>query len=55
MRLKVSSGKWRPFCLGLNVLKMFVQSHRVLHSQLFFFTLEITICWNKLKIAYAES
>ena len=20
MRLKVSSGKWRPFCLGLNVL-----------------------------------
>ena len=21
MRLKVSSGKWRPFCLGLNVLK----------------------------------
>ena len=22
MRLKVSSGKWRPFCLGLNVLKL---------------------------------
>ena len=21
MRLKVSSAKWRPFCLGLNVLK----------------------------------
>ena len=21
MRLKMSSGKWRPFCLGLNVLK----------------------------------
>ena len=22
MRLKVSSGKWRPFCLGLNVLRL---------------------------------
>ena len=22
MRLKMSSGKWRPFCLGLNVLKI---------------------------------
>ena len=22
MRLKVSSAKWRPFCLGLNVFKM---------------------------------
>ena len=22
MRLKVSSGKWRPFCLGLNVLTL---------------------------------
>ena len=22
MRLKMSSGKWRPFCLGLNVLKV---------------------------------
>ena len=22
MRLKVSSGKWRPFCLGLNALKL---------------------------------
>ena len=25
MRLKVSSGKWRPFCLGLNVLISFHQ------------------------------
>ena len=24
MRLKVSSAKWRPFCLGLNVLRFFV-------------------------------
>ena len=23
MRLKVSSAKWRPFCLGLNVLRLF--------------------------------
>ena len=23
MHLKMSSGKWRPFCLGLNVFKMF--------------------------------
>ena len=23
MRLKISSALWRPFCLGLNVLKMF--------------------------------
>ena len=22
MHLKISSGKWRPFCLGLNVLKV---------------------------------
>ena len=22
MHLKMSSGKWRPFCLGLNVLKL---------------------------------
>ena len=25
MRLKMSSGKWRPFCLGLNVLTGYVQ------------------------------
>ena len=24
MRLKISSAKWRPFCLGLNVLNVFV-------------------------------
>ena len=24
MRLKVSSAKWRPFCLGLNVLSMLI-------------------------------
>ena len=28
MRLKVSSAKWRPFCLGLNVLSMLVTSRR---------------------------
>ena len=26
MRLKVSSAKWRPFCLGLNVLSLFLLS-----------------------------
>ena len=26
MRLKVSSAKWRPFCLGLNVLKTHIHS-----------------------------
>ena len=26
MRLKVSSGKWRPFCLGLNVLIKYGQT-----------------------------
>ena len=26
MRLKVSSAKWRPFCLGLNVLITFTDS-----------------------------
>ena len=31
---KMLSGKWWPFRLGLNLLKMFVQNHRVLHSQL---------------------
>ena len=26
MDLKMSSGKWRPFCLGLNVLKLYIIS-----------------------------
>ena len=26
MRLKVSSAKWRPFCLGLNVLSLVMQA-----------------------------
>ena len=28
MRLKVSSAKWRPFCLGLNVSTMALYQHR---------------------------
>ena len=27
MRLKVSSAKWRPFCLGLNVLNLIPNVH----------------------------
>ena len=37
MRLKVSSAKWRPFCLGLNVLK--------LHVHLFLRVLIISPYW----------
>ena len=28
MHLKVSSGKWRPFCLGLNALRSLVHRYR---------------------------
>ena len=34
MRLKVSSVKRRPFCLGLNVLKQTVWSHLVFHAEI---------------------
>ena len=35
-RLKVSSAKWRPFCLGLNVLKyLFLHSYWNFHWNLF--------------------
>ena len=27
MRLKMSSSKWRPFCLGLNVFKQTISDH----------------------------
>ena len=27
MHLNISSAKWRPFCLGLNVLKCYLQTH----------------------------
>ena len=34
MYLKMSSGKWRPSCLGLNVLKVHTNKNAfVLHSQ----------------------
>ena len=46
MRLKVSSGKWRPFCLGLNVLSHGqlngttvtcpIEQYEVLKANLFF-------------------
>ena len=29
MHLKMSSGKWGPFCLGLNVLMKFISKHQV--------------------------
>ena len=33
MHLKMSSGKWRPFCLGLNVLNTFLRlAHMKHHS-----------------------
>ena len=34
MRLKVSSAKWRPFCLGLNVLTK--KTHRLLGARLLY-------------------
>ena len=34
MHLKVSSAKWRPFCLGLNVLKFLLQRHLSVVTQL---------------------
>ena len=35
MRLKVSSAKWRPFCLGLNVLMYIAQIIHVCHNYTF--------------------
>ena len=34
MRLKVLVGKWRPFCLGLNVLKRSVIERKIQNSQM---------------------
>ena len=31
MRLKVSSAKWRPYCLGLNVLNIHITSKGFMH------------------------
>ena len=33
INLKMSSAKWRPFCLGLNVLRWFMQPHGVVRPQ----------------------
>ena len=29
IHLKMSSGKWRPFCLGLNVLNGYIPNHMI--------------------------
>ena len=34
MHLKMSSGKWRPFCLGLNVLNQ-IYAHFICHAVIF--------------------
>ena len=43
MHLKMSSGKWRPFCLGLNVLML--QTRVVLEPEYFGQTRPIHGCW----------
>ena len=42
MRLKVSSGKWRPFCLGLNVLIIKLSSLYIEFSSYFYFLLIVS-------------
>ena len=48
MRLKVSSAKWRPFCIGLNVLIVyiytFVQAHVMLGRQ--YVSKGVCRCWH---------
>ena len=46
MRLKVSSGKWRPFCLGLNEL---------IESKLFFTCIFFYVLYNERDIALFPS
>ena len=41
MHLKMSSGKWRPFCLGLNVLSGILVIHRC-QSRYFFTTEQVS-------------
>ena len=66
MRLKVSSAKWRPYCLGFNVLKHCILCHcvnDVCYSVFFFFRKKfayssgmITFCnkgWKTFKIMRA--
>ena len=50
MYLKVSSMKWHPFCLGLNVLKSDGLTHRGLSKMANIFSEEIldVFIWNKI-------
>ena len=41
MRLNVSSAKWRPFCLGLNVLIIFIYSVNITYIELIFYHEEV--------------
>ena len=43
MRLKVSSAKWRPFCLGLNVLRIWVPGCAV-HGACHVYSISQEIC-----------
>ena len=50
MHLKMSSGKWRPFCLGLNVLKSDPSVHcPVLYLQVAFFISEYTVTYSTIQ------
>ena len=46
MHLKMSSGKWRPFCLGLNELRVFsVSCHCLLSWSISAYILSLTVSW----------
>ena len=47
MRLKMSSGKWRPSCLGLNVLKTWPTKSQVMSLEVLMATFEGP-CWGRL-------
>ena len=50
MHLKMSSGKWRPFCIGLNLLKLWFATSRVIrHSSETWYGWMLTI-WNSFQI-----
>ena len=46
MRLKVSSAKWRPFCLGLNVLISLLEQITRLQNTIFFLPFASSESWN---------
>ena len=44
IHLKMSSGKWRPFCLGLNVLRMVNCHHSIMWDRYMHVVMIVSIC-----------